>query len=195
MAILWGMPEPAAPALMTADELFGDPRFAHGYELIEGRLVKMSPGGNLHGEIAQAFGAILFMFVRQQRLGIVVGAETGFVIELPGRSETVLAPDAAFIRIDRVPPRNSAERRKYLRLAPDLVVEVVSPNDTRPEVEAKAQFWLDAGVRLLWVAWPDTQMVEVWRSGIATATLTSVDMLDGYDVLPGFTHLVGDCFA
>jgi Uma2 family endonuclease len=194
MAILWGQLEPAAPPLMTADELFYDKRYQQGYELIEGRLVRMSPAGNLHGEIVQEFGRIIGNFVKPRKIGTVVAAETGFIVSKPGHPDTVLAPDVAFIRADRLPPRNSPERKKYLHLAPDLIVEVASPSEYHPEMDAKAQFWINAGVQLVWVAWPETQTVDVWQPGQQMHTLTADDMLDGYAVLPGFTQLICDLF-
>lgn len=179
---------------MTAEELWRDRRYATGYELIEERLVKMSPAGYLHGEIVQELSRVIGNFVKPRKLGTVAAAETGFVVSQPGQPDTVLAPDIAFVRADRLPPRNSPERKKYLRLAPDLVVEVVSPDQFGPEVTSKAQFWMQVGVRLLWVVWPDAQTIDVWRPNVTMHTLTSTDALDGYEVLPGFTQPVGELF-
>ncbi len=100
------------------------------------------------------------------------------------------------MRADRVPPHDSPEYRRAWRLAPDLVAEVVSPNQFRHEVAAKVQRYLAAGVRLVWVVWPRYQRVDVWRSGAnqPVATLTAADALDGVDVLPGFSYPVARLF-
>jgi Uma2 family endonuclease len=193
MGHLWGTPVQTAGTLMTADDLLHS-AYESGYELIEGRLVKMSPTGFAHGEIAQGFSFAIQAFVKPRKLGAVVAAETGFVVSQPGQPDTVLAPDVAFVRASRLPPRESPERRKFLHLAPDLVVEVASPGQSTTELAAKAQFWLQAGVRLVWVAWPETATVDDWRSGVSMTTLTDADALDGYDVLPGFAHRVGSLF-
>ncbi len=188
MTILWGEPVASAQARMTADELLRDSRYESGYELIDGRLVKMAPTGFSHGQIAQEFSFAIQSWVKPRQLGTVVAAETGFVVSQPGQPDTVLAPDVAFVRADRLPPAGAPELKKYLRLAPDLVVEVASPNQSVAALAAKAQFWLDVGVRLVWVAWPESEQVDVWRAALPKQTLTRADTLDGHDVLPGFSY-------
>jgi len=101
------------------------------------------------------------------------------------------------VRAKRVPARDSAEYRRAWRLAPDLVAEVASPNQYRPEMAAKALLSLEAGVRLVWGIWSRYQQVDVWRPGSEqpTARLGTGDALDGFDVLPGFTYPVAELFA
>lgn len=194
MAILWGEMVTSEVHLMTADEFFADKRFARGYELIEGRLVKMPPAGFGHGDVANEISRVVSNYVVQHTLGKVVAAETGFIVSQSDQPDTVLAPDVAFIRTEHVPPKGSPNREKFQRIIPDLVVEVASPNQYAPEMAAKAQFWLEVGVRLVWVVWPDTETIAVWRPGQVRLTLTNTDALDGYDVLPGFTQLLGELF-
>lgn len=182
---------------MTVDDLLelpDDDRWR--YELVEGRLVRMSPTGGGHGDIALALAATLYAWVTPRHLGRVLAAETGFQLG----PNTVMAADFAFVRAERVPAHSSATWERFWPLAPDLVGEVVSPSQTSDEMEAKARAWLGAGVRLVWVVWPKRQQVDVWRadsSGIAqcTAILTVADSLDGLDVLPGFTYPPADLFA
>ena len=155
----------------------------------------MAPTGGTHGEIAMEFGFILRQFVKEHRLGIVLAAETGFLVSQQDQPDTVLAPDVAFVQIGREPPKGSPEREKFWHLAPDLVVEVASPVQGKRVMATKAREWLTTGVRLVWVVWPKTQQVDVWRPQQPLLTLTSTDNVDGYDILPGFTHLVGKIFA
>ncbi len=117
-------------AAVSAAGLAELPDDGYRYDLIRGALRRMPPAGFEHGYIAAEIGARLRTYAREQGLGPVVAAETGFVI---GRDpDTVLAPDAAFVRSDRLPPPE--QRKGFLELAPDLVVEVVSPSDRASEV-------------------------------------------------------------
>ena len=183
---------------MTVDDLLALPDDGWQYELVEGRLVRMPGSGGEASSIALNLGAALLAFVRPRRLGIVTGADGTYDLTQPGdEAETALIPDVAFTRAKRVPPRGTPEYAKAWRLAPDLVAEVVSPSQFRPEMAAKAQRYLVAGVQLVWVIWPARREVDVWRvvAQQPATTLTIGDALDGLDVLPGFTYLLADLFA
>ena len=176
--------------LMTADELLMLPDDGKRYELIEGVLNEMSPPGTTHGLTAMRAGAILFNFVHQRELGEVFAAETGFVLSM--NPDTVRAPDAAFVAAERLPTGDLPAG--YLRLAPDLVVEVVSPSDTASELQSKVFTWLDAGCRVVWVVYPATRSVTVYRSREDVRVLTEEDTLDGSPVFQGFSAGVHDLF-
>ena len=178
----------AAEHLMTAAELLQTPGLGR-CELVHGELIPMTPAGFEHGRIAAEIGWVLKEFVKRRPLGTVTGAETGFQI---GRDpDTVRAPDAAFIRADRVPP---TPVRGFFPEAPDLAVEVLSPGDRASEVAAKVQDWLAAGCRMVWVVDPETTTVTVYRGRNQIAILGSSDVLVGDDVLPGFSVPVGSLF-
>lgn len=177
---------------LTAEQFFDlPPEASRGQELIQGELRAMAPAGFEHGRVAAAFVAALRAFVRPAGLGVVLSSETGFTI---GRDpDTVRAPDAAFIRADRVPPREN--RTGFVELAPDLVVEVVSTSDRATNVLAKALSWLDAGVRLVWVADPALRSVTVYRpDGLARIVRGQDAELDGEDVLPGLRLPLAEVF-
>lgn len=123
-------------------------------------------------------------------MGIVVAAETGFVLEHD--PDTVLAPDIAFVRADRLPPRS--ERQGFLDLPPDLAVEVACPSQSRPSAERKVAEYLDAGVSLVWVLWPTRKTISVHRSNREPLVLGIGDVLDGEDVLPGFRLPLAELF-
>ena len=193
----WAEPVPNAPTGLTANDLLDLPDDGYTYELVEGRLVRM-PGSGLEATvIAGNLLVLLHMFVKARKLGIVSGADGEFNFTQPGETqETALVPDVAFVRADRVPPRDSVEYKKAPRLAPDLVAEVASPNQYHPEMAAKARLYLERGVRLVWIVWPGDRQVDIWRPGSdqAGAVLGVGDTLDGLDVLPGFTCPVADLF-
>ncbi|UCC63442.1 MAG: Uma2 family endonuclease [Anaerolineae bacterium] len=138
-------------APMTAEELFWLPYDGHRYELIEGELKEMVPAGPRHGRIANAVAFLLTQHARQNDLGVVYAAETGF--KLRKDPDTVWAADAAFVAVGRIPPQGEPEG--YWDIAPDLVVEVVSPSDSAPAVQSKVTDWLAAGCQLVWVVYPD----------------------------------------
>lgn len=182
---------------MTADELLAlqdDDGWQH--ELVDGVLVKMPPPGFEHGQIVGDMISELGYYVKSRRLGKVLGAETGFLLSRPGEPDTVLTPDIAFVRAERVPPRNAPDIMKYQRLAPDLVVEVASPDQYKPEMAAKAMIYLAAGVQLVWVVWPAARTMDMWRLGgeAPIATLTTADALDGLNVVPGFIYPLTELF-
>jgi Uma2 family endonuclease len=167
--------------LITADELLRMPDDGFRYELVQGALRRMSPAGFRHGRLIMNIAASLDHHVRAHMLGVVCAAETGFL--LATNPDTVRAADVAFIRRDRLDP--AVEPEGYWPGAPDLVVDVVSPNDLSTEVDAKVTDWLDAGARMVVVVNPRMRSVTVYRSRAQIAVLREQDMLDGSDVVPG----------
>ena len=177
--------------LMTADELLRLPGDGKRYELMDGILVEKSPAATERGLIAMKVGAILYQFVRQRQLGEVFAAETGFV--LSSDPDTVRAPDAAFVAADRLP--SGGVPAGYMQLAPDLVVEVVSPSDTASGLQSKVHAWLDAGCRLVWVVYPATRSVTVFRSRHDVRALSEEHTLDGSPLFDEFNLEVRDLFG
>ena len=100
-------------------------------------------------------------------------------------------PDLAFVdrtRVAQIP------RRGYAALAPDLVAEILSPDDRPGEVLAKAGEWLEAGVRLVWVIDPDRRVASVYRDDSSVTTVSSDAEVDGESVLPGFSFRLSELF-
>lgn len=177
--------------LMTADELLNMPDDGLRYELIEGELIELTPPpGTLHGSVAGNAYLELRSFVDRQVLGRVFAAETGFRIS--ANPDTVRAPDAAFVAADRLPEGDLPEG--YLAFAPDLLVEVVSPSDRASDVQEKVHRWVDAGARLVWVAYPTTKSVAAYRSRTEVTIVEGEELLDGAPVLDGFSIPVSRLF-
>lgn len=176
------MSDQEATQLMTAADFMTLQADGYAYELINGRLVEMSPAGYEHGSVAAVIIYFLVEYARRTKRGRVQTSETGFRTRRDDR--TVRAPDAAFMPYTKVP---ETERfQGYLDIAPDLVVEVISPHDSAEAVEAKTQEWLDFGVRMVWNCYPSSQRIHIFRSGLKSEILTVNDTLEGGDILPGF---------
>ena len=180
------------PKLLTADDLLRLDAEGIKGELIRGVLCQEMPPGRKHGRLQARLMVRLGAFVESGKLGFVTG-ETGVWLEQ--NPDTVRAPDVAYFSNDRVPPESTEDDDGYSEAVPDLVVEVVSPNDTRRAVHDKALMWLQNGVRLVLVLHHASRTIDVYGEGRPVATLTDQDILDGFHVLPGFTCPVGDIFG
>src|SRR4051812_39978984 len=170
------------PRLLTADELLRLPDDGMHHEVVRGELRTMSPAGDEHSRIAARFVGYWHIHLADNNLGEVYGADVGFL--LARDPDTVRSPDAAFIsrkRFDAIGPTE-----KYRPSAPDLVVEVISPNDIYGVVDAKVTEWLEAGARMVIVVNPRWHTATVHRPNMPVRVLTIEDTLDGEDVLPGW---------
>jgi Uma2 family endonuclease len=176
--------------LMTADELLQLPDDGMRHELVRGELRTMPPTGSDHGEHTSVFDGSIGSFVRANRLGRVLTGEPGFVLR--SDPDTVRAPDIAFIRRDRAPEGRLPGG--YFHGAPDLVVEVISPNDRYTDVDDKVAEWLEHGVLIVFVVNPRRQTVAVHRPGQPIRVLGMDDTLSGEDVVPGWSMAVRDLF-
>ena len=175
----------------TAEDLLRIPDDGFRYELVRGELRKMSPAGHKHGYIAMNVATPLNNHVTAKKLGRVYAAETGFFIS--SDPDTVRAPDVAFVSQKRLDEVGDVEG--YWPGAPDLAVEVTSPNDKYAEVEEKVLEWLEAGTRMVVVVNPRKSAVTVYRSLTDIVLLTEEDLLDGGDIVPGWTIAVKDIFG
>src|SRR6266540_4924106 len=131
--------------LTTAAELLTMPEDGFSYELVKGELRRMPPAGCEHGVIVMNCGLLLGQFVKANSLGVVFGAETGFI--LASNADTVRAPDLAFVRHDRIP--EGGIPKDFWPGTPDLAVKVISPGDGYTDVEEKVNDWLAAGTRMV----------------------------------------------
>ena len=173
--------------LYTADDLASMPDDGMNHELIEGVLIQVSRPKHRHGAIAARFAHFLNGFVIPRKIGQVT-VESGY--QLGQSPDTVVGPDAAFISNERLARQGEA---KYPP-APDLALEIVSPNDTADEVDIKVSKYLAAGTRLVWVLYSEGRKVYVYRTPESAQIIDINGTLDGGDVLPGFTLALKDVF-
>lgn len=176
-------------SIITAKQLFDSSDFGP-CELIRGELVMMSPAGFEHGKVAGNAYHLLREYIQKNPVGIAVAAETGF--QISREPDTVRAPDVGFVLTDRVP---KTETPGFFQGAPDLAVEVLSPNDRASDVTAKVQEWLQAGCREAWVIDPKTRTVQIHRGDCREITLLQMgDTVTSEKTLPGFASPVAAFF-
>lgn len=150
----------------------------------------MPLAGGEQSEIGAEIARHLGNHAIPRRFGRVYPYGTGFVL---GReADTLLSPDLAFVRAERLPVR--ADRRGFLSVVPDLVVIVVATADLRTEVAAEVAHYLDAGVRLVWTVMCAERSVSVHAAGRPPLVFCEGGALDGDGVLPGFRLPVADIF-
>ena len=177
---------------MTAEELLTLPDSDTRRELVRGVLVTMSPSALPPTIVGGNIFARLWNFLRRRRLGACGFADAGF--KLASDPDTVRAPDIWFLRAERIPP-DGIPRGGYWEGAPDLAVEVLSPTDRFTDVLRKAQDYLNAGTRLVWIVDPEGRSAAVFRPDAAPLLLGETGTLDGGDVLPGFSVRLRDVLA
>jgi Uma2 family endonuclease len=177
--------------LVTADDLLRMPDDGWRYELVRGELRRMPLPGFRHGRIANRIGYHLTAHVQAGDFGIVVAAETGFLLH--SDPDEVRGADVAFVSKARFQTANFSQE-KHFPGAPDLVVEVVSLSDGYADVEEKVLVWLRAGVQLVIVADPKKQVFLVHRPNLSPEILTLSDTLNATPVVPGWVFRVSDAF-
>ncbi len=156
-------------------------------ELLEEESKKMASG--LHSAISMRVGRRLAAYVDDRKLGYVLDSSATYDFNDGLRKRQ---PAVSFINSEKLPVLLDQE----LTVAPDLVVEVVSKNDSVYEVAQKVDQYQKAGVRLIWIVNPAAQTAEVYRlaTGLKVQGLIGEDELDGEDVLPGFRLTVKTLF-
>jgi Uma2 family endonuclease len=179
--------------IITEDDLLRLSSDGNRYELVRGELRQMSPTGYEHGRCTGNLHALLWTHVRRHKLGHVLAAETGFVLERTADGKlTVRAADVAFVAEGRIP--EDADKTRYLRIAPDLVVETLSPGDAAAEVEEKISYWIRAGVRMALTVDPASRSLTVHRPSSEAIRLTDEDELDLGEVVSSFRCRVSEVF-
>jgi Uma2 family endonuclease len=177
-----GDPMATASPLTTAEQLLHEATGLGRCELVRGELRMMSPAGSRHGAVAIRIATLVANHVDAHGLGQVFAAETGCI--LARDPDTVRAPDVSFVGRERL---GGGLPAGYFPGPPDLVVEVLSPDDRPAAVAAKTADWLAAGTRLVWNVDPaDRSLVAHAADGTVGRSMPSATVPAG-DVVPGFT--------
>jgi Uma2 family endonuclease len=149
----------------------------------QGELIVMSPTGSESGrQNGDLFGQIWY-WNRQTKLGIVFDSSTGFT--LPNHAKR--SPDVSWIKKSRWDELTTKQKRKFAPLAPDFVIELLSPNDRLSDVQSKMTEYQACGVKLGWLIYPDEKRVEIYRLGKETEILLEPKNLSGEDLMPKLT--------
>lgn len=163
-------------------------RLDGNYELVGGRLEER----NVSVESTRVAARILRLlgnFAEENALGDVYGSDLMVrAFRDPGE---VRKPGIAFVSSGRVPEGDP----EFLNLAPDLIVDVVSPAELAYDVHARTNSWLGAGVRLQWVVWPHLKLIDVCRADGSREIVRQTATITGEDVLPGFAITVSELFV
>jgi Uma2 family endonuclease len=185
------MPATNARRYVTSDEFLSHPAAMGPSELVRGEVRVMTPASGPHGVIAGTMFAALNAFVEARQLGLCFPDNTGFL--LPGLGDTVRSPEVAFIRAAQLPRGGIGPG--WIAIAPDLVVEILSPSETASDLAEKLRDYRAAGTRLIWVVDPERRVISVRSERAPDRLLSEFDALDGGDVLPGFTMSISKLFA
>lgn len=180
MATVTTTPE---PALLTAEQFANRPDPGHPEELVDGRIVPMTPPRPFHGHVCANLCEFLKTYVRTNDLGYVLSNDSGVITRR--NPDSVRGADIAFYSYNRV-PKGTLPRTTYLDVVPDLVAEVLSPDDRWPHVLAKVAEYIQAGVAVVLVIDTDRQDIQIFatdapvRTLDAEAELTLPAPLDGF---------------
>src|SRR6185503_6965214 len=155
------------------------------YELDEGELVLMTKPRPLHNRIVSNIEFELRSYLKTQRAGEVFNAENLYILG----PNTKRAPDVSFVRAERA---SQIDPNADIPGAPDLAIEVLSPNDTAAAMRRKTRQYLSAGAECVWIVYPETREVEVWHNRAKPEKiLQDTDLLEAPRLLPGFSIRIG----
>lgn len=173
----------------TPEDLLALPDYGR-FELLDGHLVERKMGAK-SSYVATNLLGLVWHFVRSNNLGLIFQSDCGYQI-FAEESSRVRFADGSFIRRGKLPEDRPPQG--HCRVAPDVVIEAVSPNDTAYEIEDKIAQWLGAGVRLVWVLYPETQRMQVHRADGTVSKLQLEEPLLGEDVILDFQCQVAEIF-
>ena len=182
------MPSLIETQLITGEELLEMPGIGP-CELVEGRIVPMSPTGGRHSIIEGNVVHELKKFVSTKRVGSVLSGEVGIFTKR--NPDTVRGADVAFISKKRLPHEAPTG---FLEVPPELVVEIISPSNPRKEIDEKIKEYLNIGVKWVWLIDPKNRSCTVYNSESALHKLTENNSLIGEDILAGFEIRISKFF-
>ena len=175
---------------ITPERLLELPKDGPRYELIDGQL-REHPMGAESSLVGTNTLRILGTHIQPRRLGKVFGSDCGYQA-FPSKAKQVRYADGSFIARGRLPDEKAP--KGHIHIAPDLGFEVVSPNDSADDIEARRIDFMSAGTRLFWVLYPEFRTVHIFRQDGSSAVPNENDELRGDDVMPEFTCKVAELF-
>ena len=174
-------------ATATIDDLLNTPEDGRKYELVDGEIL-VTRAGMRHSEIGVRISHLLTEIADRTGAGKVYSADVGIILP----NGNVRSPDVCFVRQEKFPGGKSPE--SFGEIIPDLVVEVLSPNDRMRHVADKIGEFLEFGVPIVWLVNPKSKTVTVYRSLSDTEQLTKEDAINASPVLPEFSAQVSEFF-
>jgi len=174
----------------TDEEFIALPDDGNRYEVVNGELVVMGAAGAKHGYYVSLIHIILGNYVRSQKIGFTFDSDTSFKMASGNRR----SPDCSFFSRDRIKSLGGIPKG-YIEGSPDLAVEILSPGNTVEEMHEKIVEYFENGSRLVWIIHPDEQYILVYHQPQPDQFKRPGDILDGGDVLPGFTLDLSEFFA
>ncbi|MDP1798797.1 MAG: Uma2 family endonuclease [Planctomycetaceae bacterium] len=161
------------------------------FEFVDGVRVEKEPVAAYCVALVFEFAALLRDFVKPRRLGLV---STEMLFVLSAEKKLNRRPDVSFVSMERIQGQ-LPENENAWNVIPDLAVEVVSPTNAADEIEKKVTEYLDAGVRQVWVLYPESRRLYMHRSRKEVAVVGADDLLQGGDLFPGLEFRLGEIFA
>jgi Uma2 family endonuclease len=197
---------------MTYDDLMAMPEDDALHELIRGEIWRMPPPKGKHGLFEARLVAAIDRYLsghamargwderqgsdaRDLLVGAVAGGEVGIRFSLPDDSDQVRGLDVCYLSPEQVARHAGGRDDEYFGEVPALVAEVISLSETASYVDEKVRDYLAGGARLVWLLYPKTRTVQVFRPGEPMVVRMLGDLLDGADVLPGFSVAVASLFT
>jgi Uma2 family endonuclease len=161
-------------------------------EIVDGQLLERPDMGAQSDRVGFFLGSLIEAH-SGGKLGLCFAGQCGYQKIFPNDPKRLRFPDVSFVRSGRLPGNKPPEG--HMEIVPDLIAEVVSPNDKAVDIEQRLMDFLRAGVPLAWIIYPRTKQVYVFHQGPASLRLGEGDILEGEDVLPGFSLALKDLFA
>jgi len=175
--------------IWTEADLQSLPDDGYIHEVVNGELAMSPKNDFFHGDICSELLTALRTFVREKRLGAVLDSITGFWM----KNRNCRAPDISFVSRERLIALNfKRSTRSFFPGAPDLAVEILSPNNTRAEIDERLRDFFESGTRLAWIIDPDAKRAEICRTPVSRKLIGTGSYLEGEDLLPGFRYPLDD---
>lgn len=179
---------PKHEGLLTVEEFARLPDLGP-CELVKGKIVHLTYARPTHGIVEVRLGTRLQIWTEETGKGLVIGGDAGLWVR--HAPDTVRGADLIFISHERYARRDP---KGILDVAPELVVEILSPDDRRGHVEEKLAEYLGMGVDLVWIVDPEFRYVLAYRSQFDVERFEEGDVLADEEILPGFSLSVSDLF-